>query len=60
MYRTYEITEKEAGKKITSFWDGDTYIYTVYENDEEYKAEQERHERIQREYEEHLKRELAK
>ena len=55
MYRTYELTEEEKKKPILSAWDGDTTIYTVFENEEEKQEEQKRLDKIQKEYEEKMK-----
>ncbi len=54
MYCTYHLTDKEKGKKITSFWDGDCTIYTVYENDEEYEKDLKRIKRLQEEHERNI------
>lgn len=50
MYRVWELTEKEKGKLTRCHWDGDTYYYDVYENQEEYNAEGERLRKIEEEY----------
>lgn len=55
MYRTYTITEAEAGKITRARWDGDTYYYDVFENEEELKAEEARLKKIDDEYREAMK-----
>ena len=55
MYRTYYLTEEEKKKPVISSFDGDCYIYTVFENEEEMKEEKKRLAKIQKEYEEQMK-----
>ena len=51
MYRTYNLTNEEMiNKFIISMFDGDTIIHTVFENEEEYKREQEKIKKIDVEY----------
>lgn len=50
MKRTYNLTKEDKKKFITSAWDGDTTIYTVYENEEEYNKEKNRLKAIEEEF----------
>jgi len=52
MYRTYTITEAEAGKITRARWDGDTYYYDVFESVQELEAEEARLQKIDAEYRE--------
>lgn len=52
MYRTYHRNEVPPGALYSWHWDGDNYIWTVYESREEYDAEQARLARIEQEYNE--------
>ena len=51
MYRTYRLTEAEAGKLTRLHYDGDTYYYDVFETQEECNREENRLANIQKEYE---------
>lgn len=57
MYRTYSLNGNE--KYVTSFWDGDTLIHTVYSSQDEMIADAERLAKIDREYEEAKKAYLS-
>ena len=50
MYRTYNLTEKEKGKITRLRYDGDTYYYDVFDNEEECEKEEERLRKINDEY----------
>lgn len=48
MYRTYNLTGDE--EYVTSFWDGDTFSYTVYDNKAEMEEDKKRLKKIDDEW----------
>lgn len=51
MYRTYRLTKKEENKITRLRYDGDTYYYDVFDNQEECDIEEKRLKKIQDDYE---------
>lgn len=51
MYRTYKLTKKEENKITRLRYDGDTYYYDVFDNQEECDIEEKRLKKIQDDYE---------
>ncbi len=50
MHRTYELTESDMNKPYICTFDGDTFIYTVYESETEKQKDAARREKIENEY----------
>lgn len=50
MYRVYKVTEREEGKLVHAWWDGDCYIYDIFESQEEYDEEMARIKKIDDEW----------
>ena len=56
MYNCYEVPDN--AKYVLSLWDGDCYIYTVCENEQEYEKEKLKRKRIDEEVKEKMKQHI--
>ncbi len=55
MYSTYFLSNEDSKKPHVSIWDGEQFLYTIFDNETEEKQERERLKKIDEEYNQKMK-----